>query len=41
MAEVLEVGDLQAVARRAAVQIIDDFIAFRKIDELQVERIPH
>ena len=41
MAEVFEVGDLQAVARLAVIQVIDDFVALREINELQVELVAH
>src|SRR3954464_7618170 len=37
MAEVFEVCHLQAVPRLPGIEIIDDFVAFRKINELQVE----
>ena len=36
VAEIFEVGDLQAVARLAVVQVIDDFVALLKIDQFQV-----
>src|SRR6185437_1694132 len=37
MAEVLEVDDLQAVARLTAVEVVNDFVALVEINELQVE----
>ncbi len=39
VSEIFEVGDFQAVARLAVVQVIDDLVALLKINQLQVKLV--